>query len=231
MNESQLLNLNIAKQALCNTIKYQTVIGPTGITGSTGAIGATGATGRTGATGAPGVTGYTGIGQTGPPGTAGTPGGPTGPTGETGPPGIAGTPGGPTGPTGPASSVKSGIIKVPSATANFNFSAAVSTLPPSFGTFNPGATDGLTFTITLNGSYNLNNLPFYTVTAYVYSSTAGYINCQRQFGVQTGVAAAYITMDPGVTTITFNYITKNNFPYTINDSNGYALYIYLNIIN
>jgi hypothetical protein len=49
--------------------------------------------------------------------------------------------------------------------------------------------------------------------------------------VQTGVAAAYITMDAGVNTITFNYITKNNFPYTVNDSNGYALYIYLNIMN
>lgn len=231
MNESQLLNLNIAKQALCNTVKYQTILGPAGLTGAIGATGATGATGRTGATGAPGVTGYTGIGQTGPPGSAGTPGGPTGATGETGPPGIAGTPGGPTGPTGPSSSFKSGIIKVPSATANFNFSAAVSTIPISFGTFNPGATDGLTFTITLNGSYNSTNLPFYTVTAYVYSGTAGYINCQRQFGVQTGVAAAYITMDSGVTTITFNYITKNNFPYTVNDSNGYALYIYLNIIN
>jgi hypothetical protein len=129
MNESHLLNLNIAKQALCNTVKYQTIVGPTGPTGATGAIGATGATGRTGATGAPGITGYTGVGQTGPPGTPGTPGGPTGPTGETGPPGIPGTPGGPTGPTGPSSSFKSGIIKVPSATANFNFSAADSTLP------------------------------------------------------------------------------------------------------
>lgn len=203
MNESQLLNLNVAKQALYNTVKYQTVIG---------AQGASGPIGATGATGPQGITGYTGFGVTGPPGTAGTPGGPTGPT-------------------GPASSVKSGIIKVPSATANFNFSAAVSTLPASFGTFNPGATDGLTFTITLNGSYTPTNLPFYTVTAYVYSGTAGYINCQRQFGVQTGVAAAYITMDSGVTTITFNYITKNNFPYTVNDPNGYALYIYLNIIN
>jgi hypothetical protein len=222
MNESQLLNLNVAKQALYNTVKYQTVIG---------AQGASGPVGATGATGPSGITGYTGFGVTGPPGTAGTPGGPTGPTGITGPPGTAGTPGGPTGPTGPASSVKSGIIKVPSATANFNFSAAVSTLPASFGTFNPGATDGLTFTITLNGSYSPTNLPFYTVTAYVYSGTAGYINCQRQFGVQTGVAAAYITMNSGVTTITFNYITKNNFPYTVNDPNGYALYIYLNIIN
>jgi hypothetical protein len=228
MNESQLLNLNIAKQALYNTVKYKTIIGDQGVTGASGAFGATGYTGASGFTGYTGigVTGYTGV-----PGTAGTPGGPTGPIGATGYTGIPGTPGGPTGPTGPASSLKSGVIKVPSSSINFNFSTAVSTLPASFGTFNPGASDGLTFTITLNGSYSSTNLPFYTVTAYVYSSTAGYINCQRQFGVQTGVAAAYITMDPAVTTITFNYITKNNFPYTINDANGYALYIYFNIIN
>jgi hypothetical protein len=228
MNQSQLLNLNIANQALCNTAKYQTVIGAQGATGATGAFGTTGYTGASGFTGYTGigVTGYTGV-----PGTAGTPGGPTGPIGPTGFTGIPGTPGGPTGPTGPANSLKSGIIKVPSSGINFNFSTAVSTLPVSFGTFNSGASDGITFTITLNGIYTPNNLPFYTVSAYVFSSTAGYINCQRQFGVQTGVAAAYITMDPAVTTITFNYITKNNFPYTINDANGYALYIYLNIIN
>lgn len=228
MNQSQLLNLNIANQALFNTIRYQTV------TGAQGAQGVTGNPGVTGATGPRGITGYTGLGvtgYTGTPGTNGTPGGPTGATGVTGYTGLPGTPGGPTGPTGPASPLKSGVIKVPSAPSNFNFSSAVSTIPASFGTFNPGASDGLTFTITLNGIYSPTNLPFYTVTAYAYSATAGYINCQRQFGVQTGVAAAFITLDSGVTTITFNYVTKNNFPYTINDANGYALYIYLNIIN
>jgi hypothetical protein len=231
MNQSQLLNINVANQALCNTIKYQTLIGAQGATGATGRAGATAATG---ATGRAGVTGDTGLGVTGPTGIKGedgAPGGPTGPAGVTGYTGTPGIPGGPTGPTGPASSVKSGVIKIPSSGVNFNFSTANSTLPPSFGTFNPGASDGLTFTITLNPAYSPTNLPFYTVTGYIYSSTAGYINCQRQFGVQTGVAAAYITMDPAVTTITFNYITKNNFPYTVNDSNGYALYIYLNIMN
>jgi len=225
MNESQLLNLNIAQHALCNTIKYQTV------TGGQGATGRDGATGASGATGPRGITGNTGIGVTGATGSAGPPGGPIGATGATGPPGTAGTPGGPTGPTGPPSPLKSGVIKIPSSGINFNFSTAVSTLPASFGTFNQGASDGITFTITLNGTYSPSNLPFYILTAYVYSASAGYINCQRQLGVQTGTAAAYITMDPAVTTITFNYITKNNFPYTINDSSGYALYIYFNIIN
>jgi hypothetical protein len=232
MNESQLLNLNIANQALYNTTKYQVTIGSQGPQGAAGVTGFTGKSGATGATGSPGLTGPTGItGFTGSPGLAGTPGGPTGATGFTGFTGSPGTPGGPTGPTGPSGSSNIGIIKIPSSSVNFNFSAATSTLPASFGTFNPGASDGITFTITLNAAYDMTNLPFYTVTAYVYSATAGYINCQRQFGVQTGVAAAYITLDSAVNTITFNYITKNNFPYTVNDSNGYALYICFNIIN
>mgnify|MGYP000491558974 CR=1 FL=1 len=69
------------------------------------------------------------------------------------------------------------------------------------------------------------------MTAYVYSTTAGYINCQRQMGVQTGTSAGYVTINTGVTSITFNYINKVNFPYTSNDGNGFALYIYLQIIN
>ena len=269
MNQSQLLNLNIANQALFNTLRYQVSTGaqgpegPTGAagsstnTGATGApgapgpagsstnTGATGATGLAGSQGTPGPTGSTGsagsstnTGATGLAGSEGIPG-VTGPTGQTGP---QGTPGGltgymgPTGDPGPpgsaGSSSKFGIIKVPSNTANFNFVSAVSTLPSSFGTFNSGnATDAFTFTITLNSSYSPTNLPFYTVTAYVYSTTAGYINCQRQLGAQSGVAAASITMNASVTTITFNYINKTNFPYTSNDSNGYALYICFNIIN
>lgn len=259
MDQSKLLNLNIANQALYNTIKYQTVTGaegppgptgPAGIstntgatgtpgapgisgyatdTGATGAagaagpIGATGMTGyatNTGATGRTGVTGFTGV--TGPPGYASA-------TGATGPQGIPGTPGAP-GSSGTGS--KFGLIKVPSSTANFNFSTGVSTLPSSFGTYNPGSTtDGITFTITLNSSYNPTNIPFFNVTCYVFSATAGYIVCQRQMGAQSGVAAAYITINAAVDTITLNYLNKTNFPYTVNDSNGYALYICFNIYN
>ena len=226
MNESQLLNLNIANQALFNSTRYQVTVGPQGPNGPAGSTGFTGSTGPFGFTGSTGFTGLPGI-----PGTPGGPTGSTGVTGFTGLPGINGTPGGPTGPTGAPGSAKFGVIKIPSSSVNFNFSTAVSTLPSSFGTFNPGASDGVTFTITLNGAYNISNLPFYIVTAYVYSATAGYINCQRQFGAQSGVASAYITMNSAVNTITFNYITKNNFPYTINDSSGYALYICFNIIN
>jgi hypothetical protein len=221
MDESLLLNLNIAKQALYNTTQYQSVIGPIGATGATGIAGISGTTGytgiaggtvNTGPTGQNGQTGYTGF--TGPSGSTSM----TGSTGTQGPPGISGG--------------VYGVISIPSSTINFDFTRARSTLPTEFGIYNPGSlTDGSVFTITLNGKYTPLNLPFYNLTAYVYSSTAGYINCQRQLAVQSGVAAAYITINSAVTTITFNYITKTNFPYTANDSTGYALYICFSILN
>ena len=128
---------------------------------------------------------------------------------------------------------KLGVIKVPMAVMNFNFSKAVSSLPASFGTLVPGAADASTFTINLAQTYNVNNLPQFIVTGYVYSRTAGYIQVQRQFGVQTGVAAAGITIDPAVKKITFTNITKpnQNFPATANDPQGYALYIMITILN
>jgi hypothetical protein len=243
MDESLLLSLNVANLALYNTAKYQAYPGPQGLEGPTGAAGATGSpgvNGTIGINGAPGATGPPGSAtNTGATGTQG-PAGSQGAIGATGPQGIPGGPTGYRGPTGdpgpPGSSGSGGnhgVIKVPSSTANYNFTLATSTLPASFGTFNPGsATDAMTFTITLNTSnYSPANLPFYILTAYVYSTTAGYLNCQRQLGAQSGVAAASITMNASVTTLTFNYINKTNFPYTSNDSNGYALYIGFNILN
>ena len=265
MNESNLLNLNIARFALFNATQSQLSTGADGADGATGATGARGIAGSsslTGSTGSSGTTGFTGAnglagsssatGSTGSSGTTGFTGanglpGSSSMTGSTGTTGFTGVNGatGPSGTTGPAGSAsltgatgspgapggQFGILKIPAASINFNFSQVVSTLPSSFGTFNSGPSDGSSFTITLNGYYNTSNLPFYSVTAYVFSSTAGYINCQRQFGTQTGVASAYITMNSAVTTITFNYITKTNFPYTVNDANGYALYICFSIVN
>jgi hypothetical protein len=126
-----------------------------------------------------------------------------------------------------------GVIKVPMGTSNFNFARAVSTLPASFGTFVPGSADSSTFVINLAQTYNVNNLPQFIVTGYVYSRTAGYIHVQRQFGVQTGVAAAGIEVDPAVKKITFKNITKatGNFPATANDPQGFALYIMISILN
>jgi hypothetical protein len=213
MNQSDLLNLNVARLALFNATQVQLTTvapgpqGPTGFTGSPGSFSGTGSTGIQGIIGPTGATGPQGI-----------PGGPNGPTGDKGPTGD------------PGRTSTYGVIKIPASVANFNFSTAVSTLPSSFGVFNTGSSDGTTFTITLNGSYNISNLPFYNVTAYVYNSLAGYINCQRQFGTQSGTSSSYITLNSNVTTITFNYINKTNFPYTANDASGYALYICFNII-
>lgn len=238
MNESNLLNLNIARFALFNATQSQLSTGADGATGATGARGIAGSSSLTGSTGTTGFTGANGLpgsssttGSTGTTGFTGVNGatGASGTTGVTGPPGSASLTGATGSPGTPGGQF--GILKIPGASINFNFSQVVSTLPSSFGTFNSGPSDGSSFTITLNGSYNTSNLPFYSVTAYVFSSTAGYINCQRQFGTQTGVASAYITMNSAVTTITFNYITKTNFPYTVNDANGYALYICFSIVN
>jgi len=245
MDQSQLLSLTTANLALFNTARYQAYPGPEGPEGPTGAAGPTGPAGVNGINGIQGINGTaTNTGATGASGTPGTAGanginglqGSTGATGQRGASGGSTGDKGPTGDPGPSGSGGSGgsygVIKVPSSTANFNFSQAVSTLPSSFGVFNPGTlSDSSTFTITLNGTYNISNLPFYNLTAYVYSTTAGYINCQRQLGAQSGVAAASITMNSSITTITFNYINKTNFPYTSNDNVGYALYICFNILN
>ena len=123
------------------------------------------------------------------------------------------------------------LIKVPAGRMNFDFSKARSNLPASFGTLAPGGADASTFTINLSSKYTPSNLPQFLVTAYVYSSTSGYIHVQRQFGTQSGTSAAGIMIDTPVRKITFTNITKANFPYTANDSGGVALFITLQILN
>lgn len=123
------------------------------------------------------------------------------------------------------------LIKVPAAAANFNFSKATSNLPATFGTFVPGGQDDSKFTINLDPKYTPDNLPQFLATGYVYSSSAGYIQVQRQFGTQSGVAAAGIAIDTAVKKITFTNVTKVNFPSTANDSKGFALYIAFQILN
>lgn len=254
LTPSQLLEIRRVKAMIAgagDTINPECFLGPPGPDGPTGPTGGgtggggggDGGTGYTGPTGITGPTGRTGPFGTGPTGPTGTPSSVTGPTGSlgTGPTGPVGAASSVTGPTGTSltgstgpqgSGTLVGVIKVPKAATNFNFSTAVASLPPSFGTYNAGGTDAITFSISLNTStYSPSKIPFFMMSAYVYSTTAGYINCQRQMGVQTGTAAASVTIDASVTTLTFNYVNKTNFPYTDNDSNGYALYIYLQIID
>ena len=234
MNESQLLSRNLAcllaaRSSACGSCASACsdsgtsgtgATGPTGPAGSGSGTSGTGATGRTGATGAQGATGSTGQGI------------PTG--GATGY--VLTKSSGANydtlwaAPSGGSGSVI-GILKVPSATANFNFSTAVSTLPTSFGVYVVGGADANTFSITLNANYTVSNLPIFVVTGYVYSPTAGYIDIQRQFGTNSGIASAGITLNTGVTTLTFANMTKSNFPYTINDSLGYAMYVIFQILN
>jgi hypothetical protein len=123
------------------------------------------------------------------------------------------------------------LIKVPAGKINFDFSKAVSSLPETFGTFVPGGVDDHKFVINLNSKYTSDNLPQFLVTGYVYNNIRGYIQVQRQFGIHSAVAAAGIEIDTAVKTIKFANITRINFPYTINDSKGFALYIAFQILN
>ena len=177
------------------------------------------------------------MGQPGPMNPMGQPG-PMNPMGQPGtmsPMGQPGpyTTGGPAAPIGaPAAPIQPVyIIKVPAAKTNFDFSKARSNLPTWFGGLVPGGPDDSKFTINLSQKYTADNLPQFLVTGYVYSSTAGYIQVQRQFGVHAAVAAAGIAIDPTVKKITFTNITKVNFPYTANDSRGNALFIAFQILN
>jgi hypothetical protein len=170
------------------------------------------------------------MGQPGPMNPMGQPG-PMNPMGQPGPMNPMGQPG-PMSPMGqPAPIQPAYIIKVPAAKTNFDFSKARSNLPTWFGGLVPGGPDDSKFTINLSQKYTADNLPQFLVTGYVYSSTAGYIQVQRQFGVHAAVAAAGIAIDPAVKKITFTNITKVNFPYTANDSRGNALFIAFQILN
>lgn len=249
MNQGELLNLNIAKGVLCRQLDLTgfggqlpfvgSGYGSAGAQGSQGSIGATGPfggpKGDTGPQGSMGATGPLG-GPAGPQGSIGPTGPLGGPAGPQGPQGLQGIPGAPGSITGGRAMM---IIKVPSgATNGFNFpNAVVSSTINNFGTYN-GLTnpDGITFQIALDPQYSILNMPSFIATAYVYApspfgNTGGYIDCQRQMGTHTGTAACQITISPGITYIIFNYLTKINFPYTTNDSAGFALYIYLHILN
>jgi len=214
--------------------------GPGGAPGPTGPLGLTGPTGPTGFAGSQGLTGPASsiTGPTGFPGPTGVQGqtGDTGPTGSTGQPGVSSL--GPSGPTGakPLGTLY-GVIAAPLGATSYDFSGAVSTLPPSFGTLVAGPSDASSCSVLLNSVYGPGNLPIFFVTGYIY--TGSYINVQRQFGMQTGVTqvGANIITDIGVTAppntliITNLARTSQFFPATANDGNGYALYIVFQILN
>jgi hypothetical protein len=214
MNQGKLMNINIAKAAYCRSTEL--VYGPTGDTG----IGVTGYTGATGAAGGKGD--------------KGDPGGPTGYTGYTGATGYKGV----TGNQGPPGMAGSSffVIKIPADSSgnlilSLGAGGVVTTMPTSFGTYSSWNSASQTFTVSLNAKYTPTNLPYYLLTAYAYSSTAGYINNQRQWATQAGLGAVFVTVNSAVTSLTFNNLTRTNLGYTGNDSNGFAVYICVTLLN
>ena len=228
--------------------------GPPGGQGSAGPQGPTGTQGPTtaGPTGPQGLTGNTVAGPTGPGGPTGLfpqgPQGPTGPgtgptglqgpqgvlgdtgpTGDVGPTGQSGvSPAGPGGPTGHKPTLF-GTISIPlGTTTNFNFSAVASssTVPASFGTVLNGTDDSSFCRIQLDGVYTPTNLPPILITGYIFNGTA-YVDVQRQFGTVLTSQAAAVTCNAGVTVLSITQLTTGAayFPFAVNDSAGYALYI------
>ena len=227
--------------------------GPTGIQGFQGSNGSTGPQGSIGSVGPTGtrVTGDPGAqGALGAPGTIpGAPGiaGSRGATGVRGPTGIQGLQGvygsAARGSTGITGSVPTGglfgSIRVPIGThQNFNFASATSTLPSAFGTLLSGSDDSSSCSIQLTASYTSTHLPLLFFTGYVYQYNGivyKYINMQQQFGIPSAGAAAQITLSGSPFTMTIQGITNqsplNSFPATDNDPYGYALYLYVQILN
>ena len=215
---------------------FSSVVGPTGFQGLTGATGVTGPTGFRGPTGlsVQGPTGLTGpdTGPTGPQGFSGARGntGPTGATGPTGPSGVSST--GPLGQTGPRP-ILLGTIAIPTTgtTVNFDCStvASSSTLPASFGTVLNGLSDASSVDILLNAVYTPSNLPQIFVTGYVFKG-AFYNNFQGKFGSTQTTQGSQITINGNIMTI--NQLLKSGVFYlgATNDTNGYALYIIIQIL-
>ena len=233
--------------------------GPTGPNGATGATGATGAQGPAGSAGVAGLAGSAGpVGPTGTrivgdqgkagpagpaslvPGSAGQTGilGRVGAQGATGTQGLQGSYGSaPAGIAGiigalPTGRLYGSILAPLGTTLDFNFSTASVNIPTSFGTFVAGSDDSSSCAITLSPHYSSTNLPIVFFTAYIVYA-GNYINLQRQFGFYTGMAGngatTLLTGSPFTMTI-LNLSTALEFPATGN-LNGYALYLYLQILN
>ena len=233
--------------------------GSQGAQGLQGPQGPTGSQGPTtaGPPGPQGPTGGTVVGQTGPGGPTGpSPQGPTGPTGPaTGPTGLQGhqgtlgdtgatgaightgqsgiSPAGSGGPTGSKPTLF-GTIAIPlGTTIDFDFRnvASSSTVPASFGTVLNGTDDSSFCRIQLNGVYTPTNLPQITITGYIFNGTA-YVDVQRQFGTVLTAQAAAVACNAGVTVLSITQLTTgfSYFPFAVNDSAGYALYIIIQII-
>jgi len=224
-------------------------VGPTGIrvSGDAGSRGATGAAGSSGSIGSLGSIGVPG--STGPVGTLQ---GSQGVAGIRGSPGVLGTPGdqgtqgsygtspmGMPGFMGPgAVGTVYGSIRASLGTnSNFNFSTASVNLPTSFATGFSGTDDASSCSISLASTYTLTNLPQIFMTAYIVFG-GNYLNLQSRFGYYVPPPPAPAPAGSGSTiiltgspfTMTLSNITTSTFPAN-GSLGGYALYIYLQILN
>ena len=104
-------------------------------------------------------------------------------------------------------------------------------MPASFGTVLNGTDDSSFCRIQLNGVYTPTNLPQITITGYIFNGTA-YVDVQRQFGTVLTAQAAAVACNAGVTVLSITQLTTgfSYFPFAVNDSAGYALYIIIQII-
>jgi len=209
------------------TLPYGGLRGPTGVTGPTGATGPTGMTGPTGVTGPTGPTG-----ETGPEGPQGIPGdatntGATGPIGPTGQQGLTG----PTGMTGPTGSIEtnSGVLKIPISGGVFIPGSAVSTVPTSFATYNPGASTSSSFVFNLNPRFSTSNVPIFHGNVMFYNGTQ-YNYANLKYGAVT-TAGVNVIIDSAVTTLTLNQVNTTVFPSAANDTSGFALYFPFTVLN
>ena len=111
-------------------------------------------------------------------------------------------------------------------------------IPTSFGSFytglNPSGQD-TQFALNISGSSIIP--PTVVFSAYTYQNdTSSYVNTQYNFGIPTGSAGAKITLSSG--RLLLQNIDQTNFPLfslsagqVANDSNGYGLYIFGNILS
>jgi len=224
-------------------------VGPTGIrvlgdSGLRGTVGGAGSIGPLGPIGPRGVQGSVGAAETqqgfqGPTGIRGALGtiGTIGIQGIRGPYGTS--PGGMGGVTGPgAIGSVYGSIRVSLGTnSNFNFSTASVNLPASFATSFSGTDDASSCSISLASTYTVANLPRVFMTAYIVFG-GSYLNLQSRFGYYLPPPPAPAPVGNGATiiltgspfTMTLSNITTTTFPAN-GLLGGYALYIYLQILN
>jgi hypothetical protein len=116
-------------------------------------------------------------------------------------------------------------------TSNFNFSTASVNLPTSFATGFSGTDDASSCVISLASTYTTTNLPQVFMTAYIVSGGT-YSNLQSRFGYYgtSFPTGATVVLTGSPFTMTLSNITTTSFPAD-GLLGGYALYIYIQILN